>query len=107
MGDHQDRTGLRRNTAAHPLPLIVLTAQTAPALRELLKHGYDTTQLAALMRDFGARWDIERVDPGTAWIAISRDHPAQLITAASLGSLQASLSAAPGDPWHDRYEPDW
>jgi hypothetical protein len=93
--------GYEATRRPHPVPPIVLTAQTAPALRELLAHGYDTAQLAAIMRDF-AGWDVEHVDPGTAWIAISRDDPAGLVTAASLVSLRDGLSRAPGQARHDR-----
>jgi hypothetical protein len=80
-----------------PAPPAVLTAATIPALRELLEHGYDTAALAALTRDFTA-WQIEHVDPGSTWAAISRDHhPAQVITASDLDGLRASLARGPHD----------
>jgi hypothetical protein len=79
-----------------PAPPAVLTAATIPALRELLEHGYDTAALAALTRDFTA-WQIEHVDPGSTWVAISRDRPAQVITASDLDGLRASLAHAQHD----------
>ena len=75
----------RRPVTASPA---VLTAETVPALRGLLEHGYDTGKLAVLMRDF-AQWEIERLDPGSAWVAVIRDgDPAQVITAADLDTLR-------------------
>ena len=64
------------------------------ALRELLEHGYDTGKLAELIRDFGGKWEIERLDPGSAWVAVSRDgNLTRLITAGDLRSLCGKLSA--------------
>jgi hypothetical protein len=80
-----------------PLPVfpLVLTAETVPALRELLKHGYDTAELAALQRDFAAGWDIEHLDSGSAWVAVSRDSGyTQVITAPDLSSLRTNLTLA-------------
>lgn len=85
----------RRPVTASPA---VLTAETVPALRGLLEHGYDTGKLAVLMRDF-AQWEIERLDPGSAWVAVIRDgDPAQVITAADLNTLRISLGRAPERP---------
>ena len=87
----QGYTAQRRPRAAPPL---VFTAETVPALRQLLQHGYDTAKLAAIMRDFAAGWEIEHLDPGSAWAAASRDHPTQIIAAQDLDSLRATLSRA-------------
>jgi hypothetical protein len=80
-----------------PLPLspLVFTADTVAALRELLTHGYDTAELADLLRDFAAGWDIEHLDLGSAWVAVSRDGGyTQVITASDLGSLRTNLTLA-------------
>src|ERR1017187_6329274 len=84
-----------------PAPPTVLPPATIPALREFLEHGYDTAALAALTRDFTG-WQIEHVDPGSTWAAISRDHhPAQMITASDLDGLRASLARGQHDtPGH-------
>ncbi len=85
-----------------PLPalhLVILTAETIPALRELLEHGYDPRVLAAIFRDHDASWQIEQLDPGSAWLAISRDPGhIQVITAADLPALRHKLDTAPGEP---------
>jgi hypothetical protein len=84
----------RRPLTASPA---VLTAETVPALRGLLEHGYDTGKLAELMRDF-TQWEIERLDPGSAWVAVSRDgHRTQIIAAADLDSLRDTLGKASAD----------
>jgi hypothetical protein len=75
-------------------PVVVLAAETAPALRDMLCHGYDTRELAALMEGAGAGWDVRHLEHGSAWIAISRDDPACLITAPSLDMLRHELSQA-------------
>jgi hypothetical protein len=64
-----------------------------PALRELLEHGYDPATLAAVIRDFGGEWQVEHIDPGSAWIALSRgdDGLIQVIAANDLGTLRNSL----------------
>ena len=81
-----------------PAPPVVLAAATVPALRELLEHGYDTGKLAELMRDYGAEWDIERLDPGSTWVAVSRDSAlTRVITAADLDSLLSKLSSSVGE----------
>src|ERR1022692_2146019 len=82
--------------ATQPAPPVTFTAATVPALRELLQHGHDTGTLAAIMRDFASEWDIEQLDPGSAWVAITRDHARpQVITAADLGTLRSKLSRTP------------
>jgi hypothetical protein len=78
-----------------PAPRLVLTAKTVPALRELLQHGYDTGKLAAIMADFGSQWELEHLDPGSAWVAVSRDgHRTQIIAAEDLDSLRSTLLMA-------------
>jgi len=86
--------GYSARRRSRPGPPATLTAATVPARRELLQHGYDPAALAALTRDFTG-WDIERVDPGSAWVAIARDrHPPQVITASDLATLRRNLSRA-------------
>ena len=81
-----------------PAPPVVLTAGTVAALRELLQHGYDTGKLAAIMAEFGDQWELERLDPGTAWVAASHDgHLTQIITAEDLDSLRSTLVMASTD----------
>ena len=80
--------GYRAQRRPRAMPPAAFTAHTVPALRELLQHGYDTAKLAELLRDFG-QWEIERLDLGSAWVAISRDgDPAQVITAPDLDTLR-------------------
>jgi hypothetical protein len=79
----------------HRLPPAILRADTIPALREQLEHGYDPAALAGITRDFGAEWHVEHIDPGSAWAAISRDSGhTEVITAADLDSLRTSLRRA-------------
>jgi hypothetical protein len=81
-----------------PAPPLVLTAGTVAALRELLQHGYDTGKLAAIMADFGDQWELERLDPGSAWVAASHDgHRTQIIAAEDLDSLRSMLVMASAD----------
>jgi hypothetical protein len=81
-----------------PAPPLVLTTATVPALRELLRHGYDTGKLAAIMADFGSQWQIEHLDPGTTWVAVSHDsHLTQIITAEDLDTLRSTLVMASTD----------
>jgi len=86
----------RRPLPAHP---VILTAETIPALRELLEHGYDPRALAAILRDHDTSWQIEQLDPGSAWLAISRDPShIQVITAADLSALREEIRRAEADP---------
>jgi hypothetical protein len=86
----------RRPLPAHP---VILTAETIPELRELLKHGYDPRMLAAIFRDHHTAWQIDQLDPGSAWLAISRDPShTQVITAAGLPALRHKLDTTPGEP---------
>ena len=57
-----------------------------PAPRELLEHGYDTGKLAGVMRDFGGEWEIERLDPGSAWMASRNGSLLRMIAAGDLDS---------------------
>jgi hypothetical protein len=81
-----------------PAPPLVLTAGTVPALRELLQHGYDTGKLAAIVADFGGQWEVEHLDPGSAWVAVSHDgHRTQIIAADDLDTLRDTLIMASTD----------
>jgi hypothetical protein len=81
-----------------PAPPLVLTAGTVPALRQLLQHGYDTGKLAAIMADFADQWEVERLDPGSAWVAVSHDsHHTQIIAAEDLDTLRSMLVMASAD----------
>jgi hypothetical protein len=58
-----------------------------------LEHGYGTAKLAAIMREFGGTWEIEHIDPGSEWIAVTRhDRLLQMIAAPDLDSLRRRLS---------------
>ena len=85
--------GYRAVTRSPTPPPVVFTAVTVPALRELLEHGYDPAQLAAIISDFG-QCQIEHIDPGSAWLALSRgdDGLIRVIAANDLDSLRRSLS---------------
>ncbi len=89
----QGYRAIRRSLPASPL---VFTATTVPALRELLEHGYDPTALAAVIRDFGGEWQVERIDPGSAWVALSRggDGLIRVIAAKDLAPSKAASAAA-------------
>jgi hypothetical protein len=69
------------------------------ALRELLEHGYDPAVLAAIIRDYGGEWQVEHIDPGSAWIAVSRggDGLIQVIAANDLDALRGSLGRSPDE----------
>jgi hypothetical protein len=77
-------------------PPLTLTAASVPAMRALLKHGYDPADLIALTGDLGPGWVIERIDPGHAWAAIPRDDPAQMITAPDFPDLRSKISQQAG-----------
>jgi hypothetical protein len=52
-------------------------------------------KLAGLFRDYGHRWEIEQLDPGSAWIAVTRISSfVQVITAHDLDELRAELKKA-------------
>ena len=85
--------GYRAATRSPSASPVVFTAATVPALRELLEHGYDPATLAAVISDYGGDWQIEHIDPGTTWIALSHggDGLIRGIAANDLGALQRSL----------------
>lgn len=53
--------------------------------------------LAKLYREFGDRWDIEQIPPGTKWIAVHRepggDH-IRLVAANEVGTLRFRMTQA-------------
>jgi hypothetical protein len=79
-----------------PAPPLIFTAETVPALRELLEYGYDTGKLAGVLRDFGGQWEIEHLDPGSAWVAVSHNGGhTRVIAASDLDALRSKLGRAP------------
>ena len=51
--------------------------------------------LARLFRDYGDRWEIERVERGTEWVACRRDGDfIDIIGARDLGALRYKMDAA-------------
>jgi hypothetical protein len=81
-----------------PAPPAVFTVETVGALRALLEHGYDTAKLGGVLRDFGSKWEIERLDPGSAWVAVSRDGGfTQVIAAGDLDTLRSTLGMTSTD----------
>jgi hypothetical protein len=53
--------------------------------------------LAQTFREYGDRWDIEMIPPGTRWIAIDRESCADLITfviAHEVGTLRNRMTQA-------------
>lgn len=54
-----------------PVPPVAFTAPSAAALRPLLEHGYDPAELAAISHAFAGEWHVERVEPGSGWLAVS------------------------------------
>jgi len=51
--------------------------------------------LAALFRDHGQRWEIERLEPGSQWVACTRDGQAvQIIAARDIAGLRYHIEAA-------------
>jgi hypothetical protein len=59
--------------------------------------------LAKLFRDYGDRWEIERIPTGTQWIAIDRDTSGpyiRLIAAHNIEALRFRIGAA------EREEPE-
>ncbi len=85
--------GYRAVRRHSPAPPVVFTATTVPALRELLEYGYDPAQLAAVISDYGGEWQVEHIDPGSAWIALSRGGGGliRVIPANDLATLRGSL----------------
>ena len=61
----------------------------------------ERTQLRAVMRDFGPAWEIERVPPGAAWVAVTRRGSwVHVIAAHDLDTLRTKIesSRARGNP---------
>jgi hypothetical protein len=55
----------------------------------------ERTQLRAVMRDFGPAWEIERVPPGAAWVAVTRRGSwIHVIAAHDLDTLRTKIEAA-------------
>ena len=88
--------GYRAATRSPSASPVVFTAATVPALRELLEHGYDPATLAAVISDFGGQWQIEHIDPGSAWVALCRggDGLIRVVAANDLDSLRGGLGRA-------------
>jgi hypothetical protein len=91
--------GYRATRRQLPPSPLVFTAATVPALREMLEHGYDPAKLAAVIRDFGGECQVEHIDPGSAWIALSLgdDGLIRVVAANDLDTLRSSLGRSPGD----------
>jgi hypothetical protein len=60
----------------------------------------DSGKLAGLFREYGHRWEIEHLDPGSAWVAVTRNGSfVRVIAAHDLDELGAELKkAATEDP---------
>jgi hypothetical protein len=55
----------------------------------------ERAQLRAVMRDFGPAWEIERVPPGAAWVAVTRRGSwVHVIAAHDLDTLRTKIKAA-------------
>lgn len=98
MADSKTPHGYTAQRRPPPAPPLVLTARTVPALRELLQHGYDTGKLAAIVADFGGQWEVEHLDPGSVWVAVSHDgHHTQITAAEDLDTLRNTLAMTSPD----------
>ena len=54
-----------------------------------------SSKLAGLFREFGHRWEIEQLDPGSAWVAVTRNASVvQVIAAHDVDELRAELKKA-------------
>jgi hypothetical protein len=52
-------------------------------------------KLAGLFREYGHRWEIEQLDPGSAWVAVTRIGSfVHVIAARDLDDLRAELNKA-------------
>jgi hypothetical protein len=59
--------------------------------------------LAKLFRDYGERWEIERVERNTEWVACRRDGGLiDIITARDLAGLRYKMNAAERDDAEER-----
>jgi hypothetical protein len=88
--------GFRAQRRRLPAPPVVFTAPSVAALRRLLAHGYDPAELATISHAFGGEWQVERIHPGSAWLAVSRTvsrtgAPIQVVVADDLEGLRAKL----------------
>jgi hypothetical protein len=55
-------------------------------------------KLAGLFHEYGNRWEIEHLDPGSAWVAVTRNGSfVQVIAAHDLDELRAELQKAEAD----------
>jgi hypothetical protein len=91
--------GFRARRRRAPAPPVAFTAPSVAALRSLLEHGYDTGKLAEISQDFGSDWQVEHVDPGSAWLAVCRaGGRIRLIVADDLDGLRVKLDKARRDP---------
>jgi hypothetical protein len=55
----------------------------------------ESGKLRAVMRDFGPAWEIERVPPGAAWVAVTRRGSwVHVIAAHDLDTLRTKIEAA-------------
>ena len=55
----------------------------------------ERARLRAVMRDFGAAWEIERVPPGAAWVAVTRRGSwVHVIAAHDLDTLRTKIETA-------------
>jgi hypothetical protein len=55
----------------------------------------ERTQLRAVMREFGPAWEIERVPPGAAWVAVTRRGSwVHVIAAHDLDTLRTKIETA-------------
>jgi len=64
---------------------------------EVSEHqdGAGSGKLAGLFREYGHRWQIEQLDPGSAWVAVTRIGSfVQVIAAHILDELRAELKEA-------------
>lgn len=87
--------GFRAQRRRLPAPPVVFTAPSVAALRRLLAHGHDPAELATISHTFGGEWQVERIHPGSAWLAVSRTGaPIQVIVADDLAGLRAKLDGA-------------
>ena len=94
--------GYRAQRRPVTAPPAIFTAKTVPALRGLLEHGYDTGELAAIIRDFGSQWEVERLDPvphGSQSAATTATH------ASSPRATSTVSAAASATPRNDRQRP--
>jgi hypothetical protein len=87
--------GFRAQRRRPPAPPIAFTAPSVAALRPLLEHGYDPAGLAVISEAFGRDWYVQHVQPGSAWLAVSRvGAPIRVIMADDLEDLRVKLSRA-------------